>query len=340
MNMAARAPILEHLAILSDTTRVRMLGVLERHELTVSEVCDVLQLPQSTVSRHLKALADGGWVVSRREGTSRFYSLALDDLDAGSQRLWPLVREQVASTAAAAQDARRLTRVLALRPTKSEAFFATAAGQWDKLRDELFGPVSPLRGLLALADPAWVVGDLGCGTGQVTEALAPFVRRVVAVDRSPEMLEAARSRLSGASNVDLRLGPLEQLPLDAQSLDVACLMLVLHYVGDPRHVLDEAYRVVRPGGRVIVLDMLPHDHEEYRQGMGHVWMGFSGAQMARMLGGAGFAQATWRPLPPDPRAKGPTLFVATATSPGSDEPHPPLPSKDPSTQGVTHEHCS
>ena len=314
MNLLARAPILEQLAILSDTTRARMVGILERHELTVSELCDVLQLPQSTVSRHLKALADGGWVASRREGTSRFYSLALDELDSGSQRLWPLVREQVAATAAGAQDARRLSRVLALRPTTSEAFFASAAGQWDRLREELFGPVSALHGLLALADPSWVVGDLGCGTGQVSEALAPFVRRVVAVDRSAEMLAAAKSRLSHAENVDVRLGSLEQLPLDTHSLDVACLMLVLHYVGDPRRVLDEAHRVVRPAGRVIVLDMLPHDHEDYRQGMGHVWLGFSATQMTRLLGQAGFTHVACRSLPPDPRAKGPSLFVATGTS--------------------------
>src|SRR5262245_28607038 len=102
------APILEHMTALSDPTRCRMLLLLERHELTVSELCSVLQMPQSSVSRHLKTLADDDWVTSRRDGTSRFYSMPLDDLDAGAKRLWPLIREQVSRTSGAGQDERRL----------------------------------------------------------------------------------------------------------------------------------------------------------------------------------------------------------------------------------------
>src|SRR5688500_4043700 len=104
--------ILEHMSALSDPTRCRMLLLLERQELTVSEICAILQMPQSSVSRHLKTLADDDWVVSRRDGTSRFYSMALDDLDQGAKRLWPLIREQVAATSAAGQDDRRLRGVL------------------------------------------------------------------------------------------------------------------------------------------------------------------------------------------------------------------------------------
>ncbi len=102
------APILDHMTALSDPTRCRMLLLLEKHELTVSELCSVLQMPQSTVSRHLKTLADDGWVTSRRDGTSRFYSMPVDDLDAGAARLWPLISEQVTSTRGAEQDERRL----------------------------------------------------------------------------------------------------------------------------------------------------------------------------------------------------------------------------------------
>src|SRR5918996_4570107 len=133
------APILEHMSALADATRCRMLLLLEKHELTVSEVCVVLQMPQSSVSRHLKTLADDGWVVSRRDGTSRFYSMALDDMDPGARRLWPLIREQVAATSGAGQDDRRLRGVLARRRAKSQEFFASAAGNWDRLRAELFG---------------------------------------------------------------------------------------------------------------------------------------------------------------------------------------------------------
>ena len=304
--------ILEHMTALSDPTRCRMLLLLEKHELTVSELCAVLQMPQSSVSRHLKTLADDDWVASRRDGTSRFYSMPADELDAGAKRLWPLIREQVAATAAAGQDDRRLRGVLARRRAKSEAFFASAAGEWDHLRGELFGETFYLWGALALIDPALVVGDLGCGTGQVTETIAPYVRKVVAVDSSVEMLDAARQRVATAGNVDLRQGELEGLPNAAGELDAAMLSLVLHYSPAPARALNEVNRVLRPGGRVLVVDMLPHERQEYQQRMGHVWLGFSERQIARFLNGAGFGDVRVRPLPVDPDAGGPALFAAVA----------------------------
>src|ERR1700746_2949297 len=163
--MNTASAVVDHLAALSDAIRVRILAVLEGRELTVTELCDVIQLPQSTVSRHLKTLADGDWVTSRRDGTRRLYTLPLDDVDASARRLWQVVREQVASSPTSAHDERRLKQVLARRRTQSEAFFSSAAGQWDRLREELFGPTSHLRALVGLLDPGLVVGDLGCGTG-------------------------------------------------------------------------------------------------------------------------------------------------------------------------------
>jgi ubiquinone/menaquinone biosynthesis C-methylase UbiE/DNA-binding transcriptional ArsR family regulator len=306
------APILDHMTALADQTRCRMLLLLEKHELTVSELCSVLQMPQSTVSRHLKTLADDGWVTSRRDGTSRFYSMPIDDLDAGASRLWPLISEQVTSTRGAEQDERRLQSVLSRRRAKSQEFFASAAGGWDRLRGELFGDEFFLWAVLGLIDPMLVVGDLGCGTGQLTEVVAPHVRRVISVDGSDDMLEAARQRLSGATNVDIRQGELESLPIEAGELDVAMLSLVLHYSPEPPRALAEVGRVVRTGGRVLVVDMLPHDREEYQQQMGHVWLGFSESQITRLLSGAGFEQVRVRMLPVDPDAKGPALFAATA----------------------------
>src|SRR5438874_4695157 len=194
--MNGRAPaILDHLAALADTTRSRVLLLLDRHELTVSELCGIVQLPQSTVSRHLKALADAGWIAARAEGTSHLYTISRDELDGSARKLWTLVREQVGPAPAAAQDQRRLQRVLAERHTKSQEFFSSSAGQWDRMRDELFGDRFHLAALAALADSEWVVGDLGCGTGEVSAALAPFVARVVAVDASAAMLQAAKKRL-------------------------------------------------------------------------------------------------------------------------------------------------
>src|SRR5215212_2165483 len=306
------ATILDHMTALADPTRCRMLMMLEKQELTVSELCAVLQMPQSTVSRHLKTLSDDDWVASRRDGTSRFYSMPVDDLDSGAKRLWPLIREQVATTAAAGQDDRRLRGVLTRRRAKSQEFFATAAGSWDRLRSDLFGDQFFLWALLGLIDPSIVAGDLGCGTGQLTEIIAPYVKRVIAVDGSTDMLDAARLRVGGAANVDIRKGELENLPIDAGELDAAMLSLVLHYSPAPPRALADVARVLKPGGRVLVVDMLPHDRQEYQQQMGHVWLGFSDKQITRLLTGAGFSDVRVRMLPADPESKGPALFTAVA----------------------------
>jgi ubiquinone/menaquinone biosynthesis C-methylase UbiE len=313
MNRASA--ILDHLASLADTTRSRLLLLLDRHELTVSELCTITQLPQSTVSRHLKALADAGWVGARSEGTSRLYAMSKDGLDAAQRRLWLLVREQVGPTPVAAQDQRRLQAALAERRTASQAFFSSSAGRWDRVRDELFGERFHLAALAALGDPAWTIGDLGCGTGQAAAALAPFVADVIAVDQSPAMLQAARKRVHRLDNVELRRGELEALPIDDAQLDLATLLVVLHHVPEPAHALAEVARVLKPNGRVLIVDMLPHDREHYRQQMGHVWLGFSEDHVARLLADAGFEAVRVVPLAADPRAKGPALFVATASRP-------------------------
>ncbi|HEY7497962.1 MAG TPA: metalloregulator ArsR/SmtB family transcription factor [Vicinamibacterales bacterium] len=304
------AAIFDDLTALADATRSRMLLVLERHELTVSELCAVLQLPQSTVSRHLKTLLDAEWVSSRRDGTSRYYTLALDDRGPATRRLWALLREQVSLTPGADQDARRLRGVLGRRQTKSQEFFASAAGQWDKLRQDLFGRASYLHALPGLLDPEWTIGDLGCGTGQVAAALAPFVAQVIAVDRSNDMLQAARRRVRDLPNVDVRRGELEALPIQDDALDAATLLLVLHHLPDPAAALTEAARVLRPGGRLLICDMLPHDRETYRQQMGHVWLGFGEDALKKLLAAAGFDRVRVTALPADTDAKGPALFVA------------------------------
>jgi ArsR family transcriptional regulator len=311
--MNGRGPVLlDHLASLADTTRSRILLLLDRHELTVSELCAILQLPQSTVSRHLKALADSGWISARAEGTSNVYAMTRDDLDPSARRLWALVREQVGPTPAAVNDQRRVQTILAERRTKSQEFFSSSAGQWDRLRDDLFGERFHLAALPAFADAEWTVGDLGCGTGQMAAALAPFVRRVIAVDTSAAMLQAAKKRLSGFDNIELRRGDLEALPIDDERLDAATLTLVLHHLADPGQAMREVARVLKPGGRLLMIDMLSHDRENYRQQMGHVWLGFSEEHVRRILTETGFEQSRVVPIPPDPRSKGPALFVATA----------------------------
>lgn len=316
MNLPQSLPIFVRMTALADPVRSRMLLVLERHELTVNEIRSVLQLPQSTVSRHLRVLADHGWVVSRAEGTSRRYR-GDDKLDPSSRKLWHLVREQVAPTGAASHDARRVQAVLAHRRSKSQKFFSSAAGRWDRLRIELFGSRADLLGLLGLLDDSWAVGDLGCGTGQVAESLAPFVREVIAVDDSAAMLSAARKRLGAFGNVDVRSGRLESLPIDDGALDAALLFLVLHYVPEPDAAVREAWRALKPGGRLLIVDMMPHEREDLLHDMGHVWRGFPEDHIQSILGGAGFSVVRYRPLPADEAAKGPTLFTAVARKPAA-----------------------
>jgi ubiquinone/menaquinone biosynthesis C-methylase UbiE/DNA-binding MarR family transcriptional regulator len=312
MNITLRAGVFDQLSTLSDPTRSRLLHVLENRELTVTELCSVLQLPQSTVSRHLKILSDDGWVGSRADGTSRYYRLETD-LDQAAQQLWTVVRDQVADTPAGRQDTRRVESVVSERRSRSQAFFSSVADRWDAVRHDLFGDRSPLVGMLALIDSNWTVADLGCGTGSLSATLAPFVRRVVAVDSSAQMLAAARQRLDGTTNVDIRQGELESVPIDDGQLDAAVISLVLHYIAEPAKALGEAARVVRRGGRLIVVDMMPHDREDYRQQMGHVWQGFSAEQMTEWLSAAGFDRPRYVPLPIEPNANGPPLFVASAT---------------------------
>lgn len=313
MTAPARTLVHDRLATLADATRCRLLLALDRHELMVGELAQALQLPQSTVSRHLRVLADGGWTVSRAEGTMRWYTLD-PALDEHARDLWSVVRASVEHTASAAQDAERVDAVIAARRSRSEAFFADAADGWDATRTQLYGARSDLAAMLALADPRWIVGDLGCGTGTLAAALAPMVTQVIAVDASPAMLAAARARTAACPNVQVRDGTLEALPVADGALDVALCLLVLHHVAEPLRVLREARRALRPGGRLLVSDMRPHDREEYRQQMGHVWLGFEVETLMAWCEQADFTGMRVVPLPVDPTVQGPALFALTATA--------------------------
>src|SRR5437763_9472703 len=189
MNKVLESPtaLMRWMGALADQTRLRLLRLLERHELGVAEMCDVLQLPQSTVSRHLKVLADEGWVRSRSQGTTNLYRMDLDGAEAAARRLWTLAREQTDGWATLAQDQLRLGQVLAQRPPADD-FFSGAAGRWDKLREELYGRAFTDEAFVGLLPGTWTVADLACGTGTAASALAPHVRRVIAIDQSQAML--------------------------------------------------------------------------------------------------------------------------------------------------------
>jgi len=312
MAAPAKNTVLDRLSVLADPTRSRILLLLDRHELTVGELCSALQLPQSTVSRHLKLLADDGWLVARGEATSRFYRMVASQLDAATKDLWSLVRAQVSGLVGASQDARRAESVLAKRRDKAQIFFLNSSDIWDKMRADMIGARTDLLALLDLLDENWVVGDLGCGAGHISEALAPSVGRVIAVDESGPMLAAAQERLKAHSNVELRTGTIEALPIDDGALDAAVLFLVAHFITDPTKVMREIRRVLKPNGRLLIVDLMSHDRVEYVVQLGHVWQGFDGEQVKEWLHNAGFVSCRYRPLPDDPDAKGPTLFVASA----------------------------
>jgi ArsR family transcriptional regulator len=311
--MTRTALVFDQLGTLADSTRSRILLAVEGTELTVGELCQVMHLPQSTVSRHLKILSDDGWVSARDAGAARFYTLVASRLDHVAKRLWNVVREQVVSSTAAQQDARRRQSVLNARRTQVQTFFRGAAPTWDQARELLVGRRTDLLALLDLFDADWTVGDLGCGTGHVTEALAPVVRRVIAVDESSNMLAAAKRRLSAFDNVDIRTGSLEALPIKNGELDVALLFMVTHFVLEPAKVLAEVRRTLAPRGRLLITDLTAHAQEEYSLKSGHIWQGFAEEQLRAWVTDAGLSVARYRVLPADPLAKGPALFSLVAT---------------------------
>jgi ArsR family transcriptional regulator len=302
------------LASLAEPIRLRVLRLLDGEELTVGEIARVVQLPQSTVSRHLKVLLDRGWLARRSAGTATLYQLVLDDLAMDARALWLAVRPQVGSRPEHDEDRRRLAAVLAERRLDSESFFGRVGGEWDAVRASLFGSDFTARALLSLIPRGWVLADLGCGTGNASELLAPHADRVIAVDQSKPMLAAARKRLAAHSNVRFAAGSLDKLPLPARSVDAAVCILVLHHLDDPVGALREMARVLRTergGGVALIVDMLEHDRAEYRQTMGHRHLGFAPEGLRAMLKDAGLSEATVQPLPSDPSAKGPGLLVAT-----------------------------
>jgi ubiquinone/menaquinone biosynthesis C-methylase UbiE/DNA-binding transcriptional ArsR family regulator len=307
-------PIADQLAVLGEAVRLRMLRLLETSELSVGEVGRVLQMAQSTASRHLKALADTGWISKRTEGPATLYRVVLDDLQTTARATWLAIRDQAAPAADLAEDQERLAAVLSERRTDSEAFFGRVAGQWDAVRSQLFGDRFTPAALMGFMPRSWTIADLGCGTGDAAELLAPLVARVLAVDSSEPMLSAARQRLRGVRNVEFVKADLDAMPIEAASVDAAVMVLVLHHLADPASALRESRRILRTnpsGGGLMVIDMIAHDRADYRQTMGHKHLGFTRASLDALARGAGFTEIEYRELPREPEAKGPGLFVAT-----------------------------
>ncbi|MFN3166906.1 MAG: ArsR/SmtB family transcription factor [Phycisphaeraceae bacterium] len=303
---------------LADATRLRLLALLAEHELGVSDLCDVVQLPQSTVSRHLKILADEGWVISRRQGTTNLYQMVLDELETPQRELWVITRGESGAWATLEQDKLRLQQLVLSRQQDAGTFFADAAEHWDAIRHELYGTTFTRDALLALLPPTWTVADLGCGSGALASDLSPYVEQIIGIDGSQAMLDAAASRTQGLTNVHLRQGDLNALPIDDARCDAAVCVIVLTYVQDTQLALREMARVLKPGGRAVVVDLLAHNREPFRRQMGQVHSGFTTDALADLFASAGFGNVRCRPLPPSPDATGPALLLATATKPPTD----------------------
>jgi len=302
----------ERLSAIADQTRLRLCRVLEKAELSVGEVARVLQLPQSTVSRHLKTLRSADWIRSRAEGTATLYRFVLDELPEVSRSIWISIRSEAAPQPDLDQDDRRLEAVLQARQENSQAYFGRVAGEWDDIRTQLFGSGFTPNGLMALLPPDWTVADLGCGTGNAAELLSRHVKTVIAVDQSQPMLDAAQKRLHSCRNIEFRLGDLHDLPLADDSVDAATCVLVLHHLPEAEIAIAEMSRVVRTGGAALVIDMLPHTHEDYLHTMGHAHLGFDPDALGNHFLSAGFTSFRTAQLPGHPEARGPGLFALTA----------------------------
>jgi ArsR family transcriptional regulator len=276
--------------LLGDDARLRLLRVLARDRFNVTELTGVLGLAQSGVSRHLGLLKDAGLVDEDRDGAYTYYRLAPSLRENGRGPLWPLLESQFAAVATdpimRADDA-RLQEVLRLR---RENFDRHAGPDTRDGRQLVPGRswAAWARALAHLLPPADVV-DIGCGEGYLTVEVARWARRVVAVDRSPEVLARAKA-LAGrrrASNITFKRGHLERLPLPDATFDVALLSQALHHAAEPAAALAEAARVVKPGGRVLVLDLRAHDETWVREKLGDRSLGFADDELARLMTDAG-----------------------------------------------------
>ncbi|MHC4082403.1 MAG: ArsR/SmtB family transcription factor [Planctomycetota bacterium] len=307
--------LLRSLACLGDMARLRLLRLVEQEELSVGELARVLQLPQSTVSRHLKVLYESKWIDRRSEGTASLYWMDGEVLSDSARALWDVVRAQLGKSPTLSEDDHRMAEVLAERRTDSSAFFGRIVGEWDRLRRELFGESVGSEALLSFLDSQWTVADLGCGTGSTAELLAPVVGKVIAVDREPAMLAAARKRLDRFDNVELVRGDLTDLSIGDEQVDAAVVSLVMISIGQPEVAVREIARILRPRGLAMVVDMVPHDRESYRHTMGHLHLGFDEEQVRQWAAAAGLTDLRYRRLRADTSAKGPGLFVVTMRKP-------------------------
>lgn len=303
---------------LGDPTRLRIARLLSAMELAVGELAQVLGQSQPRVSRHVGILCDAGLAERRREGSWVF--LRQSEPEGASAALIEAVQALLATAEAVEpdfaalceSDRRKLAAIREAREMAAETYFARHAGEWDELRALHSADAEVERRLAeALSDaPLGALLDIGTGTGRMAELFAETAERVVALDKNLEMLRVARAKLQHlpAARIELVQGDFADLPFADAAFDTVILHQVLHFAPDPAPALAEAARVLRPGGRIAIVDFASHDHEELRTRHQHARLGFSDRQMAELLRAAGFAAS------PPAALEGGTLVVKIWTA--------------------------
>jgi ubiquinone/menaquinone biosynthesis C-methylase UbiE len=278
------ASILKSLRLLAEPNRARIVLLLEHEELSVAELQEILGLGQSTISTYLSQMRQAAIVEDRRTGKNSLYSL---QEHSGVRDLLPVLRNAAMEEAADDRDALKL--VLQRRQDKMRAYFDELAGKFGRQ----YVPGRSWQGLaevlLALLPPL-VIADLGAGEGTVSQLLARRAKHVIAVDNAEKMVEFGTelAKNHGTTNLEYRLGDLESLPIEDGGVDVALFSQSLHHAQHPVTALAEAYRILKPGGRVLVLDLLKHSFEEARTMYADLHLGFTKIALQKLLVGAGF----------------------------------------------------
>jgi SAM-dependent methyltransferase len=267
--------IVRTIKALGDPLRLRVLAAVSQEELTVGEVQEIVGSVQSSVSRNLAILREAGFIQDRKEGTNVYFS-ARRDMPAPAQELFKSVSERIKDLPEAEGDRARLENCRRRRLSRSRNYFETVAGDWERIRRSYFDDRVASLAIEKILPRNLVLADVGCGTGSLTFELARFARKVIGVDLSQEMLRRARelAKEKRLANVDLRLGDASKLPIPTDSVDAAFCVMVLHFLPNPQKAIAELCRIVRPGGSIVLVDLVQHKQEWMREQMAHRWLGF------------------------------------------------------------------
>jgi ubiquinone/menaquinone biosynthesis C-methylase UbiE/biotin operon repressor len=281
--------MLKNLRLAADPSRTRILLLLEREELSVAELQEILAMGQSRISTHLAQLKQAGLVEDRRTGKSILYRLKASAQANGFSQLLGVLRQAAVEIPEAADDSEALRLALRRRQDKMRAYFDELAGKFG--RD--YVPGRSWQGLaetLLTLMPPMVIADLGAGEGTFSQLLARRAKKVIAVDNSEKMVEYGRELAAkhGTKNLEYRKGDLEEVPIEDAGVDLAFFSQALHHSQHPERAVAEAWRILKPGGRIVVLDLVRHNYEEARELYADLWLGFTEVEVARFLRQAGF----------------------------------------------------